>query len=128
MGDLRQQQQMILGQFPRSKIWDKDTQKAVDAMRLYLHRRPQPTITYIQENSRQGRPVKVVFPTVQDTILPPGEDDIRKLLFRCIKEMGDINYEQPKLAPVPVEWITSESSANGVHKPVIFHVHGGAFL
>ncbi|KAF4624008.1 hypothetical protein G7Y89_g14166 [Cudoniella acicularis] len=126
MGDELQQQ--ILAQFLRSKIWDERTQRAVDMMRLCVHRRPQPTITDIQQNSRQGRPVKLGFRTEQDTILPPVEDDIGKHLFRTIKEMGDISYKKPKLAPVPVEWTTRESSANKGNKLVSFMYMGTLFL
>jgi hypothetical protein len=121
-------QRKILAQFPRSKVWDRRTQQAIDTIRLYMHRRPQPTITYIQQNSRQGKPVKNGFRTEQDVVLPPVEDDIRKLLFRVIKEMGSIRYEEPKLAPVPVEWTSIDSSKSDISKLVVFHVHGGAFL
>ncbi|KUJ24273.1 alpha/beta-hydrolase [Mollisia scopiformis] len=42
--------------------------------------------------------------------------------------MGSIHYEEPKLAPVPVEWTSSEASASEGNKLVVFHVHGGAFF
>ena len=137
-----------MASFPRSRVWDQTTQKKIDAVRAFIHRHPQPTISHIQNESVQERPLEGPFRLLTDILPAPVEDDIRKALFRTINDLGDIEYEEPALAPVPVEWVSKkicgheDTSARSPDKRsnlalltedcandlVILHVHGGAFL
>ena len=131
-----------LASFPRSKVWDQMTQKNIDAVRAFIHRHPQPTISHMQNESVQERPLKGPFHVLPDTLPAPVEDDIRKALFHTINDLGDIEYEEPALAPVPVEWVSKRACGHERDKPsnpalpakdcanelLILHVHGGAFL
>lgn len=137
-----------MARFPRSKVWDKVTQQNIDAVRAFVHRHPQPTISTIQNASVRERPLKGPFRLVQDTLTAPTEDDVRQLLFRTISDLGEVEYDPPDLASVPVEWIGREvgrirnTSAASPNKRcdlerltqdcttdlTILHVHGGAYL
>ena len=137
-----------MASFPRSRVWDQTTQKSIDAVRAFIHRHPQPTISHIQNESVRERPLEGPFRLRKDILPVPVEDDIRKALFRMINELGDIEYEEPALAPVPVEWVSKrvcgveDASARSPNKRsdlallaedcandlVILHVHGGSFL
>ena len=134
--------------FPRSNVWDEATQKHVDQLRAFLYREPQPTISQLQEQSLKVRPLKGPCHLIQDILPAPEEDDVRQLLFQIIRQLGQVEYETPDLAAVPVEWISkrkSEGSDTAVHPPnkrdqleclvqdttidlIILHVHGGALL
>ena len=143
----RQKFETKMASFPRSKVWDKTTQGRIDAIRAFIHRHPQPTISHLQSQSIQERPLKGLFHLVPDTLPAPVEDDIREALFRTIDSLGKLQYEQPSLAPVPVEWVSksrgydiqparSRTIRSDISEPneacttdlVILHVHGGAFL
>lgn len=116
-----------MASFPKSKIWDTATQRSVDAVRAFLHRHPQPTISYIQNESVRERPLKGHF-RLQSEIFPaPDEDDIRQVMFSAIDSLRKIEYERPALASVPVEWI-SNTAMGCKYDFTILHVHGGAFL
>lgn len=137
-----------MARFPRSKIWDMVTQQNIDAVRAFIHRHPQPTISEIQSASMRERPVKGPFHLVQDILPTPAEDDVRQLLFHTINDLGEVLYDPPTLASVPVEWICKKAETVGnISTPVsnkscdleqlskdwntdltILHVHGGAFL
>ena len=137
-----------LARFPRSPVWDKITQSIVDGVRAYIHREPQPTISYIQKASAREKSLESSFYSVQDTLSAPAEDDIRQVLFQAINELGPAEYEPPSLIAVPIEWIRKrrekedtptlptslqENVHDHVHNDVkshltIFHVHGGAYL
>lgn len=137
-----------MASFPKSDIWDKTTQRSIDAVRAHIHRHPQPTISHLQNVSVEERPFKGPFHLVSDTLPAPIEDDIRQALFRTINYLGQIEYEQPALAPIPVEWIGKKACELGpgiapspdkrkllakltvdcVNDLTILHVHGGAFL
>ena len=129
--------------FPRSKVWDKGTQQTVDTLRAFMHREPQPTISDIQNASIKPRPLKGPFLAKQNVLQAPPEDDVRRLLFEVITQLGDVEYEPPDLAHVPVEWVSkSPAAVESEHRdslttpslqecdtgPTILHVHGGAFL
>ncbi|KAL8807287.1 MAG: hypothetical protein Q9182_000792 [Xanthomendoza sp. 2 TL-2023] len=104
-----------MSSFPRSKIWDETTQRNVDRVRSYIHRHPQPTITQLQHESVQKRPLKGPAVAQPETLPPPTEDDVRQALFRTIE--------------VPVEWIRkAEQAMDRSDDLVILHVHGGAFF
>ncbi|KAL8717519.1 MAG: hypothetical protein Q9181_008311 [Wetmoreana brouardii] len=144
----RQKFEEKMASFPKSQIWDQATQRSIDAVRAYIHRLPQPTISQIQNESVRERPLKGPFHLVPAILPAPNEDDIRQLLFRTINGLGDVEYEQPALAPVPVEWIGRKFSGLGgrtaqsedtcknlavlskdcTNDLVILHVHGGAYL
>lgn len=118
-----------MASFPRSKIWDTATQRKMDAVRAFLHREPQPTISHIQNESVRARPIKSHF-RLQSEILPaPAEDDVRQLMLRAVDSLGkgEIEYHRPALAPVPVEWISKTARSCG-DDFIILHVHGGDFL
>lgn len=137
-----------LARFPKSKIWDKSTQISVDAVRSFIHRHPQPTISHIQKKSLQERPLKAPFHLIPDILPAPKEDDVEQLLCRTIDALGNIEYERPDLVSVPVEWIgrkihscidrveQSLHKRSGLRRLVkdsendltILHVHGGGFL
>ena len=131
-----------MASFPRSKVWDQITQQNIDAVRAFIHRHPQPTISHIQNESLRERPLKGPFRLLPDTLPAPVEDDIKKALLGIINDLGDIEYEEPALAPVPVEWVSKSVRGHGPDKPsnmallaedcandlVILYVHGGAFL
>ena len=131
-----------LARFPRSKIWDKRKQQTVDGLRAFIHREPPPTVSDIQNESTKARPLKGPFCATRHVLQAPAEDDVRQLLFEAIKDLGDAEYEAPKMAHVPVEWIFNNSSVQvpgpqvGVTSLMqekdsgltILHVHGGAFL
>lgn len=137
-----------MASFPKSDIWDKTTQRSIDAVRAHIHRHPQPTISHIQNVGVQERPLEGPFHLVPDTLPAPIEDDIRHALFRTINYLGETEYHQPAFAPVPVEWIGKTAcglgprTAPSTDKPrhlakltmdcandlTILHVHGGAFL
>lgn len=101
MDQLKFQEKMA--RFPRSKVWDKATQQYIDAVRAYVHRHPQPTISIIQNANVRERPPNGPFRLVQDTLPAPTEDDVRQLLFRTISDLGEVEYAPPDLALVPVE-------------------------
>ena len=131
-----------LARFPRSKIWDKRTQQTVDRLRAFIHREPPPTVSDIQNESAKARPLKGPFCVTRHVLQAPAEDDVRQLLFEAITDLGHAEYEAPKMAHVPVEWIFNNSSVvvpgqqAGVtslmeeedYGLTILHVHGGAFL
>ncbi|KAL9633075.1 MAG: hypothetical protein Q9164_004917 [Protoblastenia rupestris] len=137
-----------MASFPKSKIWDKTTQRSIDAVRAFIHRHPQPTISHIQNESVHERPLKGPFHLLPDILPAPIEDDIRQALFRTINGLGEIEYERPALAPVPVEWISKKACGLGdrsapsadkrsdlarlamdcANDLIILHVHGGAFF
>ena len=130
---LKFKQKMAL--FPRSKVWDVTTQRNVDAIRAFLHRHPQTTISEIQSAGSRERPLKGSF-----HLMPaPAEDDIRQLLFRTINDLREVLYEPPTLVSVPVEWSISTAVSNksyGLEQLrqdcktdlTILYVHGGSFL
>ncbi|KAL8815811.1 MAG: hypothetical protein Q9223_005090 [Gallowayella weberi] len=135
-----------MSSFPRSKIWDETTQRSVDRVRSYIHRLPRPTISQLQHESAQERPLKGPVVVQSEILPPPIEDDIRQALFRTIEGLGKIEFEKPTSAPVPVEWIRKETQGyrtdlaliNGREPAeqamersddlMILHVHGGAFF
>lgn len=137
-----------MARFPRSKIWDTATQQNIDAVRAFIHRHPQPTITEIQSANTRERALKGPFNLVQAIFPAPAEDDVRQLLFRTINDLGEAQYEPPTLAPVPVEWIGKKAEPVGnISTAVsnkscdleqlskdcnadltILYVHGGGFL
>lgn len=119
--------------FPRSTVWDPLTQQTVDGLRAFMHREPQPTISHIQRESVKPRPLKGPFQATRNVLQAPPEDDVRQLLFEAIAKLGDIEYESPTLAHVPVEWIVESAFATQPESQVssgltVLHVHGGAFL
>lgn len=132
----------MMHRFPRSKVWDKQTQQTVDRLRAFMHREPQPTISHIQNESVKGRPLKDPFLATRDVLQAPPEDDVRQLLFEVIAQLGEAEYEKPDVANVPVEWIVRSPTADGARQRdsttspsqendtglTILHVHGGAFL
>lgn len=73
--------------FGKSKVWDTKTQKSIDAVRAFIHRHPQPTISHIQNQSLQERPLEGSFHLVSDEFPAPVEDDIRQALFRTINAL-----------------------------------------
>ena len=131
-----------LKRFPRSTVWDKQTQRAVDGVRAFMHREPPPTISHIQNESVKARLLKGPFQATQEALPAPPEDDVKLLLFRVIAELGEAEYERPELASVPVEWIINSPSTRPAERPestdswvksdsddlTILHAHGGAFL
>ena len=136
-----------MASFPKSEIWDERTRGAVNKVRAYIHRHPQPTISYIQNESVQDRPLKGPFHLVSDVLPAPIEEDVRQVLSDTIIDLRKIDFEMPDLAPVPVEWIGNSVEVEEKQQLpaskrsrmerlaldsrsdlVIFHVHGGAFL
>ena len=125
-----------LKQFPKSQIWDKRTQQTVDRLRAFIHREPQPTLSYIQGESLKARPLKGPFNALQETLPIPPEDDVRQLMLETIADLGEAEFEPPAIAPVPVEWIVNSdhqdeqptSGGENDGNVTILHVHGGAFL
>ncbi|KAL9604217.1 MAG: hypothetical protein Q9219_000615 [cf. Caloplaca sp. 3 TL-2023] len=135
-----------LHRFPRSRIWDPQTQRTVDALRAYIHREPQPSISKIQQDSVKGRPLGNAFHCFQDVLPQPG-DDVKDLLLQSIDEVKMIKYQIPDLAPVTIEWV-GKRQCHEVHSDAksldnrqwtslaqdttsnltILHVHGGAFF
>lgn len=138
--------------FPRSTVWDATTQRSIDDVRAFIHRHPQPTISQIQNASVKERPLSKSlsgdsYHLIQDTLPAPAQDDVRQMLFRTIAQLGNADYEETALTPVPVEWVGSRvskfedgkaslskrdelaklsmDSPNGL---TILHVHGGAFF
>ena len=138
--------EQLMSRFPRSKIWDESTQQTVDAVRAYIHRRPQPSLSQIQRESIRERPLSGPFHVLQDTLPAPVEDDVRQCLFRTIDELGEALYDSPALVPVPVEWVGKKTdgavdTCEAPNQPCTFdrlskdstdltilYVHGGAFL
>ena len=136
-----------MARFKKSMVWYKSTQQSVDAVRAFIHRHPQPTISQIQQESIKERPSKSSCHLIPDVLSVPIEDDVRQLLFRTINDLGQIEYQRPDLVPVPVEWVGKkihnflDLSACSSRKSrlaglaldvendlIILHVHGGAFL
>ncbi|KAI4096957.1 MAG: hypothetical protein LQ344_000760 [Seirophora lacunosa] len=131
-----------LHRFPRSKVWDPQTQEIVDALRAYIHREPQSTISKIQRDSVKAKPLADTFHCFQDLLPIPG-DHVQHLLLGTIDGVKNLDYERPLLAPVTVEWVaqkapsTSGSDASEQciflatdtrSTPTILHVHAEAFL
>ena len=135
--------------FPRSTVWDKETQQAVDGVRAYIHRRPQPTISKLQEDSRKARTPKESSHYCEDTFQSPPEDEARQAFFKAVDSLGQIKYKRPPMANVPVEWVFEGNSVTRNHASVvakigstdwdslskrsssdgtIFHLHGGGLL
>lgn len=141
-----------MARFPRSTIWDATTQRSIDVVRAFIHRHPQPTISQIQKASVKERPLSKSqasdsYHLVQDTLPASTQDDVRQMLFRTIAELGNVEYEEPALTPVPVEWVGSKTfesedgktfsskradlaklTMDSLSDLTILHVHGGAFL
>ncbi|KAL8937992.1 MAG: hypothetical protein Q9216_004135 [Gyalolechia sp. 2 TL-2023] len=135
-----------LQRFPKSKLWNPETQKTVDGLRAYIHREPQPTISKIQQDSIKGRPLSDDFHCFQDVLPEPG-DDVQNLLLQTIDDVQKIEYQRPVLAPVTVEWVGKRGRQGAQSETVsrdilpwaslsedtktnltILHVHGGAFF
>lgn len=72
-----------LHRFPRSKVWDPQTREVVDAVRAYIHREPQPTISKIQRDSVKGKPLADTFHCFQGLLPIPG-DHVQHLLLETI--------------------------------------------
>ncbi|KAL8958170.1 MAG: hypothetical protein Q9193_004718 [Seirophora villosa] len=135
-----------LHRFPTSEVWDPKTQRIVDAVRAYIHREPQPTISKIQRDSVKAKPMADTFHCFQDLLPIPG-DPVQHLLLETIDGVKKIDYERPLLAPVTVEWVAQKapttSRSDSTHPaseqrtflttdtrstPTILHVHGGGLL
>ena len=99
-----------LARFPTSTVWDATTQRSIDDVRAFIHRHPQPTISHIQNASVQERSLDDSYHLIQDTLPAPTQDDVRQLLFRTVAELGNVEYEEPALAPVSVEWVGKKAS------------------
>jgi hypothetical protein len=131
-----------LERFPKQPLWDSLTAQTINKLRAFLHRVPQPTISYIQEQSLKARPLKGPFSVFQTTIPAPPQDDVRQLLLQTIRDMGEAQFPAPALEDVHVEWVVKHSSAGGwgecegletvfrqaATDMTVLHVHGGAYL
>ena len=93
-----------LSRFPRSKVWDPRTQKIVDALRAYIHRHPQPTISKLQQGFVKAKPLDDTFYCFQQVLGVPS-DELRDLLLNTIDAVKQVEYQKPVLAPVIVEWV-----------------------
>jgi acetyl esterase/lipase len=134
--------------FPPQEKWDDTTKQVVETIRSHLHREPQPNLSAIQRESRKSRRPKGPFIHCKATLPIPAEDDTRQLFLQVVDEIEKINYQQPKFAPVDVEWtsFTETGKRMGDHNSivpeaekyeelseasltdlVILHVHGGAY-
>lgn len=118
----------------------------MDALRAYVRREPQPTISKIQQDSLKAKPLADSFHCFQHTI-PIPNDEVQHILIKAIDGVKHVEYEKPILAPVTLEWVCqkdpSASRSKAAHSAreqrdilaqdtsrllTIFHVHGGAFL
>ena len=135
----------VLKLFPRSPIWDKQTQRIVDMIRAFVHRNPPPTISFIQQSSLKAGTFRGDFHIVQEEIEAPSEDDARRAFFQAIQDMGRIDHEHPATVPITLEWVGKRKSKSHKEKEevreslmrlyedaetdlTILHVHGGGFL
>lgn len=118
----------------------------MDAVRAYIHREPQPTISRIQQDSLKAKPLAGSFHCFQH-IIPIPNGEVQRLLVKAIDDVKQVEYEKPILAPVTLEWVCQKAPSASRSKTgysasqqrdilaedtsrnlTIFHVHGGAFL
>ena len=136
----------IKATWPRSPVWDTDTQKAIDTVRASIYREPPATISQIQQASIRARDVPAGFYCVRDEIPVPPEDHTQKLFFEAVNRLAPFGDDAPNAMPVPLEWVGVKKTSIDVssHLPVptrlaklkqdtandmtVFHVHGGNLL
>lgn len=121
--------------FPQHDRWDEKTEKAVRSIRNIMYTVPEPTISTIQTRNVKSTPVQSPTCVSHVTVPVPQKENIRQALFDTVDQMGTIDYEKQPWAPVEAEWVTcfneeqrSEVQGAAEPSPVIFYVHGGAFL
>ena len=133
--------QWISAQFPRSQVWDGETQKLVDSVRSVIHSKPPPTILQLQNYSLRSRPLGNEFCVTYQKLPVPPQDEAKRALFRAIQALGKIEHEDAPVAEVGLEWVSmrenySSQSAEAAKvdphsvetKITVLHIHGGGML
>lgn len=137
----------IQNAFPRSTVWDSETQQIVDGIRARIYRQPPSTISQIQASSRRPRPIPEGFYVVSDAVPLPQEDDVRKLFSHALQSLGSFSEHRTDITPVLLEWVGIKQApydtSSIISSPretlcqlkrdcrtdtTVFHVHGGNLL